>query len=127
MMEKLKTPFVLVVEDDEWLAEQYVRTLEQSGFRAEHVPHALAAIETIDTKLPDIMVIDVFLAGPNAFTLLHELQSHSDLASIPVILCTNTADDIAEEDVKAYGVRQVLDKTTMQPQDLVVAVKRVML
>lgn len=127
MTKPLKTPFVLVVEDDEWLAEQHVRTLEAAGFRAEHVPHALAAIETVDTKIPDVMIIDVFLAGPNAFTLLHEFQSHPDLAAIPVILCTNTADDIPEEDVKAYGVRQVLDKTTMQPDDLVSAVKRVYL
>jgi len=122
-----RSSLVLIVEDDEWLAEQHARTLELAGFRAEHVPHALAAIETVDTKLPDVMIIDVFLAGPNAFTLLHELQSHHDLAAIPVILCTNTADDIAEEDVKAYGVRQVLDKTTMRPEDLVAAVKKVLL
>lgn len=124
---KLKTPFVLVVEDDEWLAEQHVRTLEMEGFQAEHVPHALAAIETVDTKIPDVMVVDVFLAGPNGFTLLHELQSHPDLSAIPVILCTNTAEDISEEDVEAYGVRQVLDKTTMRPEDLIAAVKRVLL
>lgn len=117
---------VLVIEDDEWLAEQHVRTLKAAGYKAEKVVHALAAIEIIDTKLPDVLVIDVFLAGPNAFTLLHELQSHPDLAAIPVILCTNTAEDIAEEDVKAYGVRQVLDKTSMRPEDLALAVKRVL-
>lgn len=121
-----KTPMVLVVEDDEWLAQQHVRTLEMAGFKADYVVHALAAIETIDTKLPDVLVIDVFLAGPNAFTLLHELQSHSDLAAIPVILCTNAADAIPEEDSRAYGVRQVLDKTTMHPTDLVAAVKKVL-
>ena len=120
-----KVPMVLVVEDDEWLGEQNVRTLHVAGYEAEHVVHALAAIETIDTKRPDVMIIDVFLAGPNAFTLLHELQSYVDLASIPVILCTNSASDIAREDVKAYGVRQVLDKTTMTPADLVAAVKKV--
>lgn len=119
-----RRPMVLVVEDDDWLAEQHVRVLEHAGMRADHVPHALAAIETVDTKLPDVLIIDVFLAGPNAFTLLHELQSHPDLAAIPVILCTNTAEDISEEDVKAYGVRQVLDKTTMRPEDLVSAVKK---
>lgn len=122
-----KAPMVLVVEDDEWLAEQHVRTLTMAGYKADHVVHALAAIETIDTKRPDVMIIDVFLVGPNAFTLLHELQSHPDLANIPVILCTNTADDISEEDVAAYGVRAVLDKTTMRPSDLIAAVKRVFL
>lgn len=122
-----KIPMVLVVEDDEWLAEQHVRTLTLAGFVATHVPHALAAIETIDTKRPDVMVLDVFLAGPNAFTLLHELQSHPDLAGIPIILCTNSADAISMDAIAAYGVRQILDKAVMRPEDLVAAVKKALL
>lgn len=121
-----KTPMILVVEDDEWLAEQHVRTLAQAGYAADHAPHALAAMEMIDTKRPDVLVLDVFLAGPNAFTLLHELQSHPDLAKLPVILCTNAAETIPAEDAAAYGVRAVLDKTVMLPEDLVAAVKKVL-
>jgi CheY-like chemotaxis protein len=122
-----KTPYVLIVEDDEWLAEQHARTLSEAGIRTETVPHALAAIDTIDTKIPDALVLDLLLAGPNAFTLLHELRSHSDLAAIPVILCTANAEAIASEDIAAYGVRQVLDKATMLPHDLIAAVKKVVL
>jgi CheY-like chemotaxis protein len=121
-----KTPYILIVEDDAWLAEQHTRTLAGAGIRAESVPHALAAIDAIDSNTPDAIVLDVLLAGPNAFTLLHELQSHPDLAGIPVILCTNSAEHIAKEDVGAYGVKSVLDKTTMTPGDLVTAIKRVL-
>ncbi|HEU4716123.1 MAG TPA: response regulator, partial [Candidatus Saccharimonadales bacterium] len=106
-----KTPYVLIVEDDEWLAEQHMRTLAEAGIRSDWVPHALAAIDSMDTILPDVLVLDLLLAGPNAFTLLHELRSHSDLATVPVILCTASADQIAEEDIAAYGVRRVLDKS----------------
>jgi CheY-like chemotaxis protein len=122
-----KTPYVLIVEDDEWLAEQYIRTLSEAGIRAEFVPHALAAIDAVDTNLPDVLVLDLLLAGPNAFALLHELRSHADLAAIPVILCTASADQIAKEDIEAYGVKQVLDKSTMMPQDLIAAIKRILL
>lgn len=121
-----KTPFVLIVEDDEWQAEQYQRSLTAAGIRTEVVPHALAAIDTIDAVVPDAIVLDVLLPGANAFTFLHELRSHADLAGIPVILCTNSADQIAEDDVAAYGVMQVLDKTTMVPADLPKAVKKVL-
>lgn len=124
-MTKLQT--VLIVEDDDWLAEQHMRTLKEAGFNAYFVGHALAAMDEIDDKRPDVIVLDLLLAGPNAFTLLHELQSHTDLAVIPVILCTNSASELAEEDIAAYGVRKVLDKTTMHPGDLVAAVKKVLL
>lgn len=121
-----KQPYVLIVEDDEWLAEQHVRTLSEAGIRADSVPHALAAIDSIDLAVPDALVLDVLLVGPNAFTLLHELQSHADLAGIPVILCTNNAEGLAEEDVEAYGVARVLDKATMLPEELAAAVKKVL-
>lgn len=121
-----KMPLVLIVEDDNWQAEQYVRILGDAGIRAEAVPHALAAMDSVDAALPDAIVLDVLLAGPNAFTLLHEFRSHPDLAGIPVILCTTIADQLAEEDLKAYGVRMVLDKTTMKPGDLVAAIKKVL-
>lgn len=121
-----KTPYVLIVEDDDWLAEQHVRTLAKAKIRAEAVPHALAAIDAVDRMLPQVLVLDVLLVGPNAFTLLHELQSHADLASIPVIICTNGADQLADEDLTAYGVVRVLDKASMHPEDLITAVKKVL-
>ena len=122
-----KTPFILIVEDDTWLAEHYVRILQAVGMTANVVPHALAAIDAIDERLPDVLLLDVLLAGPNAFTLLHELHSHEDLAAIPVILCTNSADSLVAEDLEVYGVRAVLDKATMQPSDVVAAIKRILL
>jgi CheY-like chemotaxis protein len=122
-----KAKNVLIVEDDEWVAEQHIRVLETAGYKAQYVTNALDAIESVDTRLPDVIVLDVLLTGQNAFTLLHELRSHADLAGIPVILCTNSADALPSEDIAVYGVRQVLDKTTMQPDDLIAAVKKVLL
>lgn len=122
-----KKPYVLIVEDDEWLAQQFMRTLQGSGMETGRAPHALAAIDMIDERLPDGIVLDVLLPGANAFTLLHELRSHADLAAIPVILCTNNADRLCEEDVAAYGVQRILDKTTMHPDELAAAIKRVLL
>lgn len=119
-----KHPLVLIVEDDDWLAEQQARTLAAAGVTVQIAPHALAAMDMIDANVPDVIVLDVLLAGPNAFTLLHEVRSHTDLAGVPVILCTNSAADLVAEDLAAYGVRRVLDKATMQPADLAAAVKR---
>jgi PleD family two-component response regulator len=122
-----KNPFVLIVEDDEWMAQQHQRSLEAAGMKTKVVSHALAAMDALDAVRPDVLVLDVLLPGPNAFTLLHELRSHADLAAIPVILCTNSGDQLASDDLSAYGVRRVLDKTKMQPSDLEAVVRRVLL
>lgn len=122
----MKQPYVLIVEDDDWLAEQYIRTLANAEMQADAVGHALAAIEAIDVKKPDVLVVDMLLPGPNIFTLLHEIRSHSDLAVIPVILCTNSASQFSREDLTAYGIKTILDKATMHPKDMIAAIKKVL-
>lgn len=116
---------VLLVEDDAWLAEVEVSVLKAEGYEVRHVPHALAAIDAIDADIPDAIILDVLLAGTTAFALMNELQSHSDTHQIPIVLCTNLADQFELKHLEEYGVKRVIDKTTMHPTDLVVAVKAV--
>jgi DNA-binding response OmpR family regulator len=118
---------ILVVEDDKWLAEQYARVLDAEGYRTIVTLNALDAITAIDDYKVDAIILDVLLTGSTAFTLLHELQSYGDTGEIPVILCTNLASELSLKDTKPYGVRQIIDKSTMVPGDLTLAVKRLSL
>ncbi|TAL14857.1 response regulator [Patescibacteria group bacterium] len=117
---------VLIVEDDPWLAEQQARVLTKSGYKTSISPHAEAAIDAVDDVHPDVIILDMLLTGSTAFALMHELQSYGDTGAIPIILCTNLAGDIKFEDVKPYGVKRILDKTAMQPDDVVAAVRSVL-
>lgn len=123
----MKQQTVLIVEDDAWLAEQQIRVLAQAGYRAISSPHAIAAIEAIDDIHPDVILLDILLTGSTGYALLHELQSYSDTGKIPIVLCTNLATNIKLSDVTPYGVRRILDKTTMQPDDVVAAIKSALL
>lgn len=117
---------VLVVDDDRWLAELLAGELQTAGYQVQTAEHTLDAIAAIDEFRPDAITLDVFMPGPNGIVLLHELQLHADLAQIPVVLCTNSASELPTTSLRAYGVKTVLDKTTMQPGDVTAAVKRCM-
>ena len=117
---------VLLVEDDPWLADIQVRVLEKEGFSVRRVAHAAAAMTAIDEAAPDILIVDMLLAGTTALALLHELQSHPDTAPIPVIACTNIADSLDADRLQHYGIRRIVDKATMRPTDLVAAVRSVL-
>ena len=117
---------VLLVEDDAWLAEMEVGVLEKAGYSVVVAGHALEAIDAIDAKLPDVIILDVLLAGSTGFAFLNELQSHDDTQQLPVILCTNMAEQFSSTQLKSYGVKRVVNKSTMHPSDLVVAVKAVL-
>ena len=117
---------VLVIDDDQWLVDGYVRTLEAAKYTVERAENTLEAMGMIDRFRPNVIVLDLFMPGPNGIVLLHELQSHTDLARIPVVLISNAARDVKPDALQAYGVLQVLDKTTMQPGDIVAAVRKVL-
>lgn len=117
---------VLIVEDDDWLAAQHQRLLEKAGYKTVVSPHALDAIVAIDNTKPDVIVLDILLTGSTGFTLLHELQSYSDTAQIPVIICSNVTENLDKDSLSPYGVKRIVDKATMLPDDIVAAVRGVL-
>ena len=122
-MNKIK---VLVVEDDKWLAEQHGRVLHGAGYEPAVTLNAIEAIQAVDSDVPDVIILDVLLTGSTAFAFMHELQSYGDTGEIPIILCTNLAAELSLNDLAPYGVRQIIDKATMVPDDIVTAIRRLL-
>lgn len=116
---------IVLVEDDLLLAQQFMRTLEGVEMKVRHAHHAAEALTVIDDSLPEVIILDMLLPITSGFTLLHELQSYIDTAEIPVIVCTSMTDTIKLDDLRPYGVKRLVDKTLMQPSDLIAAVKAV--
>lgn len=115
---------VLIIEDDQWFLALVKKTLEREKFVVATANNTIEGMAAINKRVPDAIVLDFFMPGPNALVLLHELQSYGDTAKVPVILCTNNASDIPSESIRSYGVASILDKTTMHPDDVVAAVRR---
>ena len=105
------------------MAESLIRSLE-AEFGVISVATADMAIDTLDVSAVDLILLDVMLGSSNAFTLLHELQSHDDLAHLPVILVTSVADSLDPGVLKEYGVREVIDKANLEPTKLSVSIRK---
>jgi DNA-binding response OmpR family regulator len=116
----------LIVEDDVWTAENHARVLMAAGYKTAIAPHAISAIHLVDDFKPDVIILDILLTGSTAFALMNELQSYSDTGMIPVVICSNLASDLDADDLSAYGIKRILDKSTMEPDDIVAAVRSVL-
>ena len=114
---------VLIVEDNVILAENFERILKHQ-FCVVNARSAASAIELVDNKIPDFIVLDILLEGHSAFALLNELQSYTDTSIIPVVICSDLAPELDLNVLKKYGVREVLDKSKMQPSDLLKVLRR---
>jgi PleD family two-component response regulator len=115
---------VLIVEDDPWQADVFMRQLD-STYDIDIVVNGHAAIDAIDEIIPDVIMLDVLLAGATGFALIHELKSHDDLANIPIILVTNLAEVISVDVAKRYGISAVIDKSQLQPREIRSVIDRV--
>lgn len=86
---------LLLVEPDRQLASIYQQALSAAGHIVEVCGNAALAIGMVDTKQPDLLVMELELPTHNGVELLYELRSYSDWRHIPVIILTNQpfADD----------------------------------
>lgn len=112
---------VLVVEDDQSLADLICQELNESGFEIIHLSSGKAVIQYLEEEIPDAIVLDIMLEeGIDGWTILKHLKEKEALKHVPVIVSTALdekekglalgADDYF---VKPYKPSQ-LSKATMQ-------------
>lgn len=117
---------ILVVEDDKWFREYLEKIISAEGHEVESASNAYEAIDKIDKILPDVIVLDILLPGSNGVALLNELSSYSDTRVVPVIICSAVSESIPKKNLERYGIKKVLDKTTMDPGDLLISIRNLL-
>ena len=106
---------LLIVEDDKNWADILSKFAADVGAEHRVVVSGGQAIEIIDNWQPDALILDMLLAGETAIALLNELRSYADLASLPIAVCTNI--DVKMDDLRPLGVKAILNKTSMHPNE----------
>lgn len=76
---------VLIVEDEESLADPLAFLLRKEGFEATVVNDGTAALGTFDRVSPDIVLLDLMLPGMSGTEICKSLRTRS---SVPVIMVT---------------------------------------
>lgn len=79
-------PRVLVVEDDSTTADSLVRGLVAEGFAVRSAASGDAALASLQTEPPDVVVLDWMLPGPSGVDVLHSLRASGQ--RVPVLLLT---------------------------------------
>jgi DNA-binding response OmpR family regulator len=109
------TAKILLVEDDQGIAEALVELLESEGYRVWHTPHASGAEDLIDATHPDLVLLDIMLPDTDGLVLCSELRarwpapivllSATQRKSDPIIGLRLGADDFI---AKPFDTRELL-------------------
>jgi DNA-binding response OmpR family regulator len=83
-----QTRRIVVVDDDRQLAELMREFLSDEGYDVRVISRSEAALEAVQAIRPDLIILDVRMAGIDGLGVLYLLSTDPDTRAIPVLMCT---------------------------------------
>jgi len=77
---------ILLVEDDQSLADGLCKALRNEGFVTNHVAEGKAALHVVEVEAPDIVVLDLGLPDMDGLDVLKSIRRRG--SAIPVLILT---------------------------------------
>jgi DNA-binding response OmpR family regulator len=114
---------VLVVEDDQDVADAMRLVLEDEGYDVTQHASGTAGLVAAVAQRPDAILLDVMLPDTDGWTMRRELAAWPETAGIPVVFVSAATAQLSAEDRRlAHGVVQKpfrLDELTRAVRDAV--------
>ncbi|MEM9265836.1 MAG: response regulator [Cyanobacteria bacterium P01_F01_bin.13] len=111
------SPTILVVEDDVNAREIMGRFLQRQDWTVELASNGREALQYLDDKLPDLIVLDLMMPEMDGFEFIQVLRQNPNWQTIPVIVVTAKA-LTADDQQQLEGVARVYQKADLNRQDL---------
>lgn len=99
---------ILVIEDQEDLAELYEATLEKAGYKVRNAFSGEEGIAEFEANSADLVLLDMTLPEMHGTQVLRQIRAIN--ASVPVIVVTAEENDQLREQCKRLGVQDYLAK-----------------
>ncbi|MCB2297924.1 response regulator transcription factor [Clostridium tagluense] len=110
---------ILIVEDDECIAELEKDYLELEGFEVIVCNNGVDGLNVLKTNQFDLLILDVMLPKMDGYTILRSLQEEKD---IPVLMVSAKKEDIDKIKGLSLGADDYITKP-FNPSELVARVK----
>jgi adenylate cyclase len=83
---------ILIVDDDPLNRRLLTKSLETGGHRTTAVDNGFAALTSLETDRPDVVLLDIMMPGLDGIEVLERLKADSELRHIPVIMISGVDD-----------------------------------
>jgi len=115
---------VLVVEDDETVAEIYRLALERAGYEVVVARDGIECLEKAAASRPDLIFLDIRMPRMDGIEALRLLAERSDLETMPVVMLSNFDDPALVKAARDLGAKEYLVKAGLNPAELPNVVSR---
>jgi CheY-like chemotaxis protein len=112
---------LLLVDDDEALAEMYALQLTASGFQVTTARSGAEALQLVLDATPDLIYLDLGLPGMTGLEVLERLRRAPSTAEVPVVILTNFSEPEMIKRGQELGAQDYLIKVDTSPALLAAA------
>lgn len=116
---------VLVVEDSVTQREMISDLLRDSGLNVTVATDGVEALEFIQDRCPDLVVLDIVMPKMNGYEVCRRLKADPKTQNVPVVMCSSKG----EEFDRYWGMKQGADAyiaKPFQPKELIGTVKQLL-
>jgi len=110
---------ILLVEDDDSLANVYISRLQAEGFDVRRVANGEEALATALSYKPNLVVLDVMMPKVSGFDVLDILRNTPETANLKIIMLTALSQDSDKERAQTLGADDYLVKSQVVIADVV--------
>ena len=103
---------ILVVDDDNQVADMFISYLELKGFVTERVDNGENALASAISFKPDLVLLDVMMPKINGFDVLDILKNTPQTSNIPVIMLTSLSGKEDVDRANKLGAEAYLEKAS---------------
>lgn len=109
---------ILLVEDDDALANVYVMRLQAENFDVRRVANGEDALAAAREYMPDLVLLDVMMPKISGFDVLDILRNTPDTANLKIIMLTALSQDSDKQRAQGLGVDDYLVKSQVVISDV---------
>lgn len=110
---------ILLVEDDDALANVYTTRLQAEGFDVRRVSNGEDALASARTYQPALVLLDVMMPKVSGFDVLDILRNTPETANLKVIMLTALSQEADQERAKSLGADDYLVKSQVVISDVI--------
>lgn len=114
---------ILLVEDDDTLAEVYRQRLELEGFDVRRSNNGESALSDAVKYHPDLILLDVMIPNLSGFDVLDILRNSPQSRNVYIIMLTALSQPKDAERAKQLGADDFLVKSQVVIGDVVARIK----
>lgn len=114
---------LLLVEDDDGLANVYKTRLEAEGFSVRRVPNGEDALAAAIEFKPDLIVLDVMMPKVSGFDVLDILRNTPETANVKIVMLTALSQENDKIKAEKLGADDYMVKSQVVIADVVERIK----